>query len=332
MQAVVGQRPAWSTDSVITLSNRWDHILARWGYRRAHHRVQPGLYSLGTPSADSPVFVTANYTLSFDALRSALTGIDGYILVLDTQGINVWCAAGKGTFSTDELVRRIDETHLSEVVSHRRLILPQLSAPGVAAHQVERRSGFEVEYGPVRASDLPEYLKAGKATMEMRRVRFGMADRLTLIPVELTAVMLPMLIAAAVLFFALGPLAASAAVVAALAGVALFPLLLPWIPTSDFSSKGFILGGVAAIPFAAFALARQDATLLSRSTEALVYLLAMPPVTAFLSLNFTGSSTFTSWSWVKRELFAYIPRMAWSFAAGIVLLASLVLMLRLGGS
>ena len=102
-----------STTSAITPANRWDHLLARCGVNRSGHRVEPGLYALGDPTPDSPVFVTANYTLSFDALRSALAGIDGYILVLDTQGINVWCAAGKGTFGTDELVHRIEATALA---------------------------------------------------------------------------------------------------------------------------------------------------------------------------------------------------------------------------
>ena len=120
--------------------------------------MTPGLYALGSPTPESPVFVSANYTLSFDALRSALAGVDGYILVLDTHGINVWCAAGKGTFGTDELVNRIQVTGLKDIVNHRTLILPQLAAPGVAAHQVRKRSGFKVEYGPVRAEDLPEYL------------------------------------------------------------------------------------------------------------------------------------------------------------------------------
>ena len=94
-----------TTTSAITWANRWDHFLARWAINRGGHRVAPGLYALGNPTADSPVFVSANYTLSFDALREALAGMAGYILVLDTQGINVWCAAGKGTFGTDELVR-----------------------------------------------------------------------------------------------------------------------------------------------------------------------------------------------------------------------------------
>ena len=85
---------------------------------------------MGSPSPDSPVLVSANYKLSFDVLRRSLAGIDAWILVLDTKGINVWCAAGKGTFGTEELLRRIAAVRLGEVVSHRRLVLPQLGAPG----------------------------------------------------------------------------------------------------------------------------------------------------------------------------------------------------------
>ena len=61
-----------STTSIITGRDRWDHFLARCGIRRMHHRIQPGLYTLGSPDKDSYVFVTGNYTLSFDALRAAL--------------------------------------------------------------------------------------------------------------------------------------------------------------------------------------------------------------------------------------------------------------------
>ena len=321
------------TTSTITLANRWDHFLARWGVNRTGHRVALGLYALGNPTADSPVFVTANYTLSFDALRSALAGMDGYVMVLDTRGINVWCAAGKGTFGTDELVQRIEATALHDVVSHRVLILPQLGAPGISAHEVERRSGFEVEYGPVRAGDLPGYLKSHQATPEMRRIRFTLRDRLVLIPVELVHVLLPLSIAAVLVFLFSGPLASAAVVVAVLAGVVLFPILLPWLPTHDFSSKGFFLGGVATLPFAVAALLhRPDAAWWLRLGGALAYLLPLPPVTAFLALNFTGSTTFTSRSGVRREMFTYIPVMAWTFGIGIVLTIVLSLIQVLGGA
>src|SRR5512136_858721 len=130
--------------SSITVANRFDHFLARWGVNRTGHTVIPGLYRLGNPDEDSPVFASANYTLSFDALRSALAGIDAYLLVLDTKGINVWCAAGKGTFGTAELCRSIGCTDLAHVVRHRTIILPQLGAPGVSWPEVIRRSGFRV--------------------------------------------------------------------------------------------------------------------------------------------------------------------------------------------
>ncbi len=310
-----------STTSTLSSADRWDHILARWGVNRnTGHRVEPGLYTLGTPTPTSPVFVTANYTLSFDALRTSLPGIDGYILVLDTKGINVWCAAGKGTFGTDELVQRIEATQLARIVEHRKLILPQLGATGIAAHEVKRRCGFKVEYGPVRAADLPQYLKTGQATPEMRRVRFDLWDRLVLIPVELVHTLWPTLLAAIVLLLIAGPLAAGAAIVAVLAGTALFPLLLPWLPTREFSTQGFILGGIVALPFALAAFfSAVDKPLWQRIAWVIAYLLSMPPVTAFLALNFTGSTTFTSKTGVKREMQRYIAAMAWTFAPGIIL-------------
>ena len=319
-------------DSRITFADRLDHFLARWGYRRNWHRVEPGLYALGNPTPDAPVFVTANYTLSFDALRSALAGVDGYILVLDTKGINVWCAAGKGTFGTEELAHRIEATRLSDVVNHRRLILPQLGAAGIAAHEVRQRSGFRVKYGPIRAADLPQYLETGRATPEMRRVRFTLTDRVVLIPLELVHVLLPAAIGAAVLFLLAGPVASLAVMAAVLAGVAVFPLLLPWLPSPDFSLKGFVLGGLVALPFALVALLGNPATAWwVRAGEALAYLLVFPPVTAYLALNFTGATTFTSKSGVKREMQTYIPVMAGMFGFGVALTLGLFLAIRIGG-
>lgn len=321
-----------STTSVIRAADRWDHILARWGVNRSGHRVEPGLYALGNASPDSAVFVTANYTLSFDALRSALDGLEGYILVLDTDGINVWCAAGKGTFGTDELLYRIEATALQDVVTHRVLILPQLGAPGVIAHEVKKRSGFRVEYGPVRADDLPEYLKTRKATPEMRRVRFPLRDRVALIPVESVHALFPMLIAALALYFFGGYLASAGAVAAVLGGVVLFPILLPWLPTSEFSAKGFILGGIVALLFAAAAVFQEaSAAWWLRTGWALAYVLALPPVTAYLALNFTGATTFTSRSGVRREMSTYIPVMAGTFGAGIILTIVLTLIRVIGG-
>ncbi|HEX3000849.1 MAG TPA: mercury methylation corrinoid protein HgcA [Methanoregula sp.] len=299
-----------TTDSTITIANRLDHFLARWSWKREAHRVEPGLYRLGHPTAESPVFASANYTLSFDALRSALAGIDAWILVLDTKGINVWCAAGKGTFGTAELVRRIGGSGLATVVSHRKIIVPQLGAPGISWPEVLRQSGFTVEYGPVRARDLPEYLRSHKATPAMRRVEFPLSDRLVLTPVEFVASALPMVIAAVALWFLAGPVAAFAAVAAVLAGTILFPALLPYIPTKDFSTKGLILGTVIALPFAYVFGTNPVLPFWAAALAALAPLLLIPAAVAYAALNFTGSTTFTSRTGVKKEIFRYVPVMA----------------------
>ncbi|MDD5188152.1 MAG: mercury methylation corrinoid protein HgcA [Methanoregula sp.] len=311
-----------TTDSVITSANRLDHVLARWGVNRMGHRVEPGLYRLGNPSPESPVFASANYTLSFDALRSALTGVDAYILVLDTKGINVWCAAGKGTFGTEELIRKIEATRLSLVVTHRRILVPQLGAPGISWMEVLRRSGFRVEFGPVRAADLPSYLTTHTATPAMRTVQFPLRDRIVLIPVELVQVIPWAVVATLVVGFFINWMTAAQVLTAVLAGTVLFPALLPYIPTKDFTTKGLVLGALVMLPF----IWSGSTTGMSPSTlagYAVTSLLVFPPVTAFLSLNFTGATTFTSRTGVRKEIFTYMRVMAGMFGVGIVLAAAL---------
>jgi hypothetical protein len=318
--------------SRVSRAERWDHFLARLGVNRMGHRVKPGLYALGEPCPESAVLVTANYTLSFDALRSSLDGINAYLLVLDTDGINVWCAAGKGAFGADELVDKIQTTRLSSIVSHRRLILPQLGAAGVSAHEVRERSGFTVEFGPVRAADVPEYLRTGRATQEMRRVRFGLLDRMVLIPVELKQALLPTVVGAVILYLLAGGLAAAGVAASVFAGVVAFPVLLPWLPFRECSAKGFALGAVTAAPFAA------GLTRLGGSAHhwrafawAAAYALVAVPITAYLALNFTGSTPFTSRSGVRREILRYVPVMA-AMGGGGILLAAVLSALALFGA
>ena len=229
-------------------------MLGRWrarlGIGRGRYSMAPGLYKVGTPESLSPILVTANYKLTVDALRSELDGVDAWILVLDTKGVNVWCAAGKGTFSTDELVRQVQSAGLSEIVSHRKLVVPQLGAPGIAAHEVRRICGFKVVYGPVRARDLKAYLEAAMhATDDMRRVTFGLGERVEVIGVDLTAVLKWIVPIFAVMVLLAGGesfldrvravmFTASPILVGVLAGVVLVPILLPWIPGRAFRSRG----------------------------------------------------------------------------------------------
>ena len=122
-----------------------------------------------------------------------------------------------------------------------------------------------------------------------------------------------------ILFFISGLLAAVACIAAIFAGVVLFPILRPWIPTPNFSTKGFLLGGVVVIPFVLLRYFNTpDSELWLRVVSIVTYILIFPSITAFIALNFTGSTTFTSRSGVKAEIFAYFPVMAWTFCVGIL--------------
>ena len=313
------------------LSTRWtwrDYLGAvgiRWGIGRTHYLVAPGLYVVGQAGMDAPLMVTANYKLSLDHLRRALDGMDAWVLVLDTKGINVWCAAGKGTFGTDELVELVTAAEVGRVLSHRTLILPQLGAPGVAAHDVQRRTGFKVVYGPVRAADIPVFLRDGmRTTPEMRRVTFTLWERLTVVPVELAHEVVPAILIMLALFLADGLGRHGYRAVPAhwggiailvwvnvLAGVALTPVLLPWLPGHAFSVKGAATGVVTG---AALWLCGKYGLVQGLS----VGLLSLAAC-SFLGLTFTGCTPYTSASGVRREMRWAIPLQIAGAAAGLVL-------------
>ena len=296
-----------------TWRDRLGACAVRWGIGRMRYTVPPGLYAVGAPQPESPLLVTANYKLSFDHVRRAMAGFDVWLLVLDTKGVNVWCAAGKGTFGTEELVERIALTEAARFVSHRILVIPQLGAPGVAAHEVARRTGFRVVYGPVRARDVPAFLRTGlRATPEMRRVSFTLRERLAVVPVELGSRFLPAA-GLALLFAGLSgvgrdghslesrPALWAAAMVASnyVVGVAATPAMLPWLPGRSFAAKGLATG--AALGLVLGWLSPEPWP--NRVSVGLLSLAAC----SFLGLMFTGSTPYTSASGVRKEMTWALP-------------------------
>lgn len=327
VDTVAGRVPKVSAQ--LSRSDKWRGLKSTWSIGRMKYTVAPGLYAVGSPDADSCVFVTANYKLSFDSLRRELSGLNAWIMVLDTKGINVWCAAGKGTFGTQEVLDRIERTRLADIVSHRRLIVPQLGASGVAAHAVRQGSGFSVTYGPVRARDIRAFLDAGMvATPTMRRVRFGMRDRLRLVPTELVGSIRYLIVAAAVLFvlagidrwgyssaavLSVGSRSAANLVLADLAGVLVGPAFLPWLPSRSFSFKGLAAG------LAVFGISLLAGFAGENPLEITSWALLMPGIASFLTMNFTGASTYTSLSGVKKEMRTAVPVQIACGAAGMSL-------------
>lgn len=355
--------PAGKVPQVATRLNRSDilnTIRVRWSIGRMRYTVIPGLYAAGNPTDLSDVYVTANYKLSFDHLRKNLDGIDAWILVLDTKGINVWCAAGKGTFGTKELVNRMRVTRLDEIISHRRIIVPQLGAVGISAHEVKKLTGpvetgkvvpnfmtttvppagfkpngakiirgFQVVFGPVKAEHIKEFIgNKYVVSPEMRRVTFTLSERATLIPVDFVYG-LKKLLFALVLFILLSgfdrsgisfqaAVAAAPAVIhrivlAYFAGIVLTPLALPYIPGRSFALKGFISGALFFLIALIFLPPARN------FAETVAWFMIMTSVSSFMAMNFTGSSTYTSLSGVKKEMKVAVPLQVLFAIIGLIL-------------
>jgi hypothetical protein len=293
-------------------------FLVRCGIHRHQYTVAPGLYGIGNPDKSSEVLVTANFKLTFDHLRKELSGINAWILVLDTNGVNVWCAAGKGTFSTRELVERIRLSALEKIVDHKRVIVPQLGATGVSAGEVKKQSGFTVVYGPIKAEDIPAFLENGRqADKTMRQVTFPMYERFILTPVEIGIALKPALLTALALLIisGLGPgifsvsnalqrgaLSVSALAVGMFSGLFVTPVLLPFVPSRIFAVKGIITGVVLALP-ALFLLSPPVRGIAEYAALCLFSIC----VSSFLSMNFTGTTPYTSPSGVEKEMKRFIP-------------------------
>lgn len=306
----------------LTIADRLGTWKVRLGIGRTSYMVPPGLYAIGNPDSESPVFVTANYKMSYDIVRNVLAGRNVWLLVLETYGINVWCAAGKGTFGTAELIKRIDISGLAQIVKHRRVNLPILGGPGVAAHEVKKYTGFTVRYATIRADDIPEYIDNGMSTMPaMREITFTTCERAVLIPVEIKNAIFPAIIVGILLFallatfkgYASGLQAVYAYIGAVLAGTAVTPLLLPWIPGRSFAFKGALAGLVWSVIFYTLA-GGGDWNLFTK----LAAFLTLPAVSSFYALNFTGCTPFTSRSGVKKEMRIALPVMGIALAAGFI--------------
>ncbi len=273
-------------------------------------RVRTGLYAVGDPTSTSPVLVTGNYSLTVRRLVRAIDGhADAWVLVADSAGINVWCAAGGGFFTSDKVIAAVESSRLEDVVAHHTLILPQLCANGVDGWRIRRELGWRVRWGPARASDIPAYLTAGcNKTDAMRWVRFPLVDRLEMVTVALgfyaLLILLPVLFLWREMF---APIAIS------MVGLSYFYAVVhPWLPGRD--------GLYKSIPLALIALAGLFA-----------YTTLLHPLPALdlyrWAIGLTGLSVFTG-----AELQGMSPLMRgeqanwrWEALIGLVLAAAYVL-------
>ena len=213
-----------------------------WGllFRLFPCPTRVGLRRVGDPGRASPVLVTCNFHNTVQRLTRLLekAGVDAWLLVADSRGVNVWCAAGGEEFNTHSVVSAVKTSGVADRVDHRRLVLPPLGAPGISTDEVHAQTRWSTSWGPVYAEDLPRYLAGGRRRDEsMRRVAYGWRERLD------TALgsLFPFYFIGALGFLLFGRgLLATYLVVGALT-FAIFMLASPWLPGKRGLTKVLLL-------------------------------------------------------------------------------------------
>jgi ubiquinone/menaquinone biosynthesis C-methylase UbiE len=142
--------------------------------------IEPGIYRSGNPDNNSPIIVTANYEYTYIKVMRDLKNIDAWVLCIDSNGINVWCAARGGDFGNKQLLNAIEATGIEQITKTKTLILPQLSAGGVSVPQLPKKFPFKIKYGPVWSNKIKEYIKnkPTKKPDSMKLAKFTFTQRI----------------------------------------------------------------------------------------------------------------------------------------------------------
>ncbi|MER9680387.1 DUF2817 domain-containing protein [Mesorhizobium sp. M0184] len=148
-------------------------------FRHFNFPCELGLRTVGRPDELSPVFLSGNYTLTVHRLLKRLARFDCYLIVANSKGSNVWCAAGMNEFNEFDIIDAINVSGIKDKVLGRRIIAPPYAAPGVDVREVHRQTGFKLAWGPTHFDDLPAYIEANyRRNQRMTEAQFGLSDRL----------------------------------------------------------------------------------------------------------------------------------------------------------
>ncbi len=124
--------------------------------------VEPRLYKIGSPTPESPLLVTTNFSLTYYSVAQEIESarVPSYLLVVDTEGMSVLTAWAADKFSPEVISEAMKKSKVSEIVSHKKVIIPGYVA--VIGEKLSNLTGFEVVAGPKEASGLSKFLKEFK--------------------------------------------------------------------------------------------------------------------------------------------------------------------------
>jgi acetyl-CoA decarbonylase/synthase complex subunit gamma len=123
-------------------------------------QVEPGLYEIGEPTAESPLFITTNFSITYFSVANEVSGsgVPGWLLVADAEGMSVLTAWAAGKFDAERIAKAVKSTDIAEKLEHRKLVIP--GHVSVLLGEVEEElPDWQVLVGPREAVDIPGYLK-----------------------------------------------------------------------------------------------------------------------------------------------------------------------------
>ena len=311
------------------LSFKWkDYPRVLYCWMRAFRKtlcVEPGLYFTGNNyDINTPLLTTGNNLLTVFMVWRAIRNRNLRILIVDTEGINVWCASGKGQFSAERIMEQIDR-YPDHIISEdtATLILPKLSLSGVSLAKL-RKYGIKAKIGPVYASELPAYLDEIPFKNRNKDVfRFSLKDRLfTLLPTLLQMIKYALFISAGLfiwhvffktkIYWQVLPVMILITII--------YIIFFYILPTKKFTVKGLFLFILMASGFSAYYFIFNRGKM-----DFLTYLfliLFSGGANLLFALSYTGDSGVSNYSLVRREVAVFLPVTALFFlgAASVVII------------
>jgi len=123
-------------------------------------QVLPGLYEINSPKPDAPIFVTTNFSITYFAVNNEVegSGLPGWLLVADAEGMSVLTAWAAGKFDADRIAKAVKTTGIESKVNHKKIIIPGQVAV-LSGELEESLPGWQIMVGPKEAVDLPAYVK-----------------------------------------------------------------------------------------------------------------------------------------------------------------------------
>jgi acetyl-CoA decarbonylase/synthase complex subunit gamma len=124
-------------------------------------QVEPQLYAIGEPKPDSPVFVTTNFSLTFFIVSGEIenSGISGWLLVPECEGMSVLTAWAAGKFSGASIGKFARSIGLEDHVTSREIVIPGYVSQ-ISGELEENLPGWQVLVGPQDAADIESFVKA----------------------------------------------------------------------------------------------------------------------------------------------------------------------------